>query len=223
MPKHFDVEYYIQWASKRIDTACQHEAAKNKLDYETLREQVIKEARADKDTYDDSMGTGGFMRWLAIRIHNAKVKMLRPDWVKPIASPIKPIPQVIPEPEPPVEEEKPRPGERNTKWKICLQCKVKKDLDDYYNNKNSKDGKSSACKKCLNKPKPKVVNKITASGTPSDMSFTNEEIDMMIQTHAEVASVIEAQLIELSVTREELENQLERRKAIIKKLEARRK
>lgn len=47
--------------------------------------------------------------------------------------------------------------------KTCSKCKKEKELNDFYNHKNSKDGKSNQCKICMtehrNKPNVRKYNK----------------------------------------------------------------
>jgi 5-methylcytosine-specific restriction endonuclease McrA len=47
------------------------------------------------------------------------------------------------------------------KTKICSRCKQEKSFDEFYNNKQSKDGKTAACKECLKMSYKNKVNSMS--------------------------------------------------------------
>jgi hypothetical protein len=44
--------------------------------------------------------------------------------------------------------------------KVCKKCKIEKKIEEFSNNKNEKDGKSSYCKECEKKENNNIEIKI---------------------------------------------------------------
>ena len=52
--------------------------------------------------------------------------------------------------------------QHTTQMKRCHKCKIEQPLDNFVNNKNSKDGKHSACKSCVKIYQQSVKDKLRA-------------------------------------------------------------
>lgn len=238
-PKRNDVEYYIAKYSDRMDSNVLDVSHFYSMDFVILKKECISEARRLNYEYDDTYGTQGFFKWFNELAHVTAKKMVKEASQKKVEVPpiMAPINRFLEYDKPESTVDKinsdlihtPEANHENNnnlnnetmakKKKVCSTCKKEKSIDEFYNNKKTSDGKSSACKKCLNEavkakksktnkesPKVKKSKVIELPSTPG-IGFSNDELEMMIA--------------KLLPDLKEAEKEVSRIKGLISKLQAR--
>jgi len=223
--KKFDVEYYINNFSGRIDSACQFEAQKTGLHFGVFRKEAISLARKKAEEYDDQFGTAGFNKWFISIAHQAAAHLvMNKDVYEKLLSESKAnknghvsidTPPVLVDSTDVTTMISLTPA--STKTKCCGWCKLDKPVEEFYKASASKDGLSNICKECHNgkyggkkngsEPKPKTVvfnTKSAASFDDSELGMMIEMADIKIEEAQKVVEAAKAELDKLMVLREKL-------------------
>jgi hypothetical protein len=218
----YTVEFYLQRYSKRVQGICQFESHLKKLDYDTIHREATRTAMLTAQDYNDDHGTNGFIRWFTRLTSDLCLYFLnnRDEYSSVLRGKkleTKPMETVEL-----TEEPQPKPSGQ---LKHCGKCDADKPLDEFHNNKTTKDGKAWVCKGCMKKywgkPKEETRGHIGTKLTPvSDSNIKvqlvldNEEIEVIIKMYAEK---LQHHLEETGKETERLTEQVQRWTAILNK------